>query len=156
VPEVKRLLAVVHSRAGTTKQLCDAAIRGAREATGSSVELVQLDAFEAGPEDVLLSSAILIATPARFGYMSGACKDFLERIYHPCLERTGGLPYCLLVKGDTDVDGAVQSVQKIVTGMRWRLVLPPMKVVGELSPQALGDAEELGATLAAGIETGIF
>lgn len=115
-----------------------------------------MDAFEAGPDDVLASDALLIATPARFGYMSGALKDFFERIYHPCLERLSRHPYALLVKGDTDVEGAVASVQKITTGLKWRLVLPAVKVVGPLTPEALAEAEELGATLSAGLEAGIF
>src|SRR5208283_1604397 len=102
-------------------------------------------------EDVLWADALLLATPAHFGYMSGALKDFFERIYHPCLERTTGLPYALIVKGDTDVDGAVASVQKIATGLRWHLVLPPVTVVGAITAGDLELAADLGATLAAGL-----
>lgn len=60
------------------------------------------------------------------------------------------------MKGDTDVDGAVSSVQRITTGLRWRLVLPPVTVVGDAGPADLERAAELGATLAAGLEAGIF
>jgi hypothetical protein len=88
--------------------------------------------------------------------MSGALKDFFERVYHPCLETTVGLPYALLVKGDTDVEGAVASVERIATGLRWRRVLPPVTVVGGAGPPDFERAAELGATLAAGIATGIF
>ena len=98
----------------------------------------------------------LLATPARFGSMSGALKDFFERIYHPCLERSRGLPYGLLVKGDTDVDGAVSSVERIVVGLGWRLALPVVAVVGEVTDADLDAAAELGAGLVAGIEAGIF
>ncbi len=137
-------------------RLCDAAVSGARRAGGSAVELRIASAFDAGPDDVAWCSGLLLATPARFGYMSGALKDFLERIYHPSLERALGLPYALVVKGDTDVDGARWSVERIVAGLRWRLVLPPLLVVGETTPTHREEAEELGATLAAGLDAGIF
>lgn len=88
--------------------------------------------------------------------MSGAIKDFFERIYHPCLDKTRGLPYALIVKGDTDVDGAVASVERIATGLTWRRVLPVLKVVGPVESEHREAAAELGASLAAGIEAGIF
>lgn len=151
-----RLLVVHHSGTGSTRRLCDAAVAGARAASGAAVETRVRPAFDAGPDDLSWSTGLLMATPARFGYMSGALKDFLERIYHPCLETSAGLPYGLIVKGDTDVDGAVESVTRIVAGMRWRRVLPPLTVVGPATPAHLEQATELGATLAAGLEAGIF
>ncbi len=147
---------VEHSRTGQTGQLCRTAIEAAREAVGDAMAIHVLGAFDAGPDDVLWSKGIMLATPARFGYMSGALKDFLERIYHPCLDATRGLPYALLVKGDTDVEGAVTSVERIVAGLGWRRVLPVLSVVGEIAPEHLEAAAELGGSLAAGLESGIF
>lgn len=153
-PAVRPLLVVAHTRSGSTGQLVDAAVASARHHSALTVD--RRDAFDAGPDDVLGAQAVLLATPARFGYMSGALKDFLERIYHLCLGTTVGLPYGLLVKGDTDVDGAVASVERIVAGMRWRQVLAPVRVVGPVTPAALASAADLGATLAAGVEAGVF
>jgi multimeric flavodoxin WrbA len=147
---------VQHSRTGQTKQLSDAAIEAARAAVGDTLAVQVLGAFDAGPEDVRRARGVLLATPARFGYMSGALKDFFERIYHPCLEHTRGLPYGLLVKGDTDVDGAVSSVERIVAGLGWRLALPVVAVVGDITAAEIDAAAELGGGLAAGIEAGIF
>jgi len=113
-------------------------------------------AFDAGPADVLAARGVILATPANFGYMSGALKDFFERIYHPCLDATAGLPYALVVKGDTDTAGAVASVERIVAGLRWRLALPALTVVGPVTQAALDAAAELGGTMAAGIDAGIF
>jgi multimeric flavodoxin WrbA len=149
-------LVVVHSRTGSTERLADAAVDAARRVPDAAVAVTVRDAFEADVPDVLGADAVLVATPARFGWMSGACKDFFERIYHPCLDRTIGLPYALVVKGDTDVDGAVASVERVATGLRWRLVLPPVTVVGELQPGDLEAAAELGATLCAGVDAGVF
>ena len=98
----------------------------------------------------------MLCTPANFGYMSGALKDFFERIYHPCLEHTAGLPYALVVKGDTDVDGAVASVDKIATGLRWRLLAAPVVVVGAVTGADRDAATELGATVAASLDAGII
>ena len=131
-------------------------MRAAGDAAGDEVELRVLGAFDAGPDDVAWADGILLVTPANFGYMSGALKDFFERIYHRCLETTVGLPYGLLVKGDTDVDGAVASVERITTGLRWRRVLPPVTVVGATGPDDVERATELGAALAAGMAAGIF
>lgn len=151
----KPLLVVVHSRSGSTAALAEAAVAAAA-AAAPDLPLRRLDAFDAGPGDVQGCAAALVATPARFGWMSGAMKDFFERIYHPCLEVTVGLPYALIVKGDTDVDGAVASVERIATGLRWRQVLAPVRVVGPVDDTALEAASELGAALAAGVDAGIF
>jgi multimeric flavodoxin WrbA len=155
----KNLCVIHHSRAGSTALLCDAAVAAAAAVTGTTegpVEVRRLGAFDAGPDDVLWADALLLATPDHFGYMSGALKDFFERVYRPCLERSAGLLYALIVKGDTDVDGAVASVQKIATGLRWRQVLPPLAVVGDITASDLEAAAELGGTLAAGLGEGIF
>jgi multimeric flavodoxin WrbA len=151
----KRLLVVYHSRSGGTAALCDAVITAA-ESAAEGVERRVLGAFDAGVDDVRWADALVLGTPANFGYMSGALKDFFERIYHPCLDHTAGLPYALFVKGDTDADGAVTSVERIVAGLRWRRVLPPLVVVGGLQPADLEQAAELGATMAAGLDAGIF
>jgi len=169
---VARLLVVFHSRSGGTRRLLDSALDGARMALGigdaaavttekptteeRTTELYVKHAFDAGAEDLGAAGAVLIASPANFGYMSGAMKDFFERVYHPCLEHTVGMPYTMIVKGDTDVDGAAASIERIATGMRWRLVLPPVLVVGDASAEQVDAAYELGASLAAGLDAGIY
>jgi NAD(P)H-dependent FMN reductase len=150
------LLVVFQSRSGGTQRLVDAAVSGARLASEDPECLVVKHAFDAVSEDVRTAGGLLIATPANFGYMSGAMKDFFERIYPSCLDLTVGKPYSMIVKGDTDVDGAAESVRRIATGMRWREVLPSLLVVGAISDFQLDEAQELGATLAAGIEAGIY
>jgi hypothetical protein len=156
---VKHLGVVHHSRTGSTWALCEKAVVAAGSVTDTAsgpVELRVAGAFDSGPDDVLWADALLLATPAHFGYMSGALKDFFERIYYACLEKTVALPYGLIVKGDTDVDGAVASVKKIAIGLRWNLVLPPVTVVGDVTDSDLEAAAELGATLAAGLGEEIF
>jgi multimeric flavodoxin WrbA len=151
----RHLLVVHHSRTGTTAALRDAVLEGAAT-VGAAVSVRSLGAFDAAAEDVWWAEAIVLCTPANFGYMSGALKDFFERIYHPCADRTAGLPYALVVKGDTDVDGAVASVERIVTGLKWRPVAPPVAVVGPVTEDARAAARDLGATVAASLDAGII
>jgi len=86
-------------------------------------------------------------------------KDFLERIY-PWFEevprRRPGLPYLLISKGASDGTGAVRDVTRILTGLRWKEALPPIVVTGSLTEDLLARVREQAATLAAGIEAGVF
>ncbi len=150
------LLVVYHSRSGGTQAMTDAVVAGATTDDVEGVEVRVQRAFDTGDDDVRWCDAIVIGTPENFGYMSGAVKDFFERIYYVLLEETRGLPYALFVKASTDGDGAVRSVEKIVTGLKWRQALPPVVVVGELRDEHLEQCHELGLTLAAGLEAGIF
>jgi multimeric flavodoxin WrbA len=152
----RHLLVVYQSRSGSTASLCEAVVAGATEAADDTVQRRVLTTWDAGPDDVRWAEAVILGTPANFGYMSGALKDFFERIYHPCLDASVGLPYGLFVKGDTDAEGAVASVERIVAGLRWRAVRPPLVVVGPLSEEHLAAASELGAVVAAGLDAGLY
>lgn len=157
VPEDRRhLLVISHSRSGSTQALTEAALAGASDPSIDGVELRSLGAFDADADDVRWAHGVILATPANFGYMSGALKDFFDRIYHRCLDHTRGLPYAVIVKGDTDVDGALAAVHRIVTGLGWREVASPLGVVGPVTPDDLAAATELGATIAAGLSLGMF
>ena len=150
----RHLLVVHHSRTGTTASLRDAVLAGVA-GVGGAVTVRALTTADAVAADVRWAEVVVLCSPARFGYMSGMLKDFLERIYHPCLDKTAGLPYAMVVKGDTDVDGAVASVERIVAGLRWRPLVPPVVVVGPLTAEGLDAAAELGATVAASLDAGI-
>jgi NAD(P)H-dependent FMN reductase len=154
----RRLLVVFHSRSGSTRVLVDDVVAGIDEADpdGDGVERRVVGAPEAGPDDVKWAEGLIIATPANFGYMSGLIKDFLERIYHPCLESTAGLPFGLVIKGDTDVDGALVSIRRIVAGLAWKEVVPPATVVGAITDAGRAACTELGATVAAGLLVGLY
>ena len=156
VGEPRCLLIVHHSHTGATAALLRGLVAGAAEGGGDLVRTNVVHAFDASPEAVLAAAGVILATPANFGYMSGALKDFFDRVYHPCLERTSGLPYALVVKGDSDTTGAVASVERIVAGLRWKAVAAPLVVTGVVSATQLGAAYELGATMAAGIGDNFF
>ena len=154
--ERKRLLIVYHSQSGSTRRMLDAVLRGAGDTAVEGVGCVVREALAATAEDVLAAQGILLGTPENFGYMSGALKVFFERIYYPCLEHTQGLPYGLFIRAGNDGRGALASVERIVTGLRWRRVAAPVILAGEFDPARLADCEELGLTMAAGLEAGVF
>jgi multimeric flavodoxin WrbA len=136
--------------------MTDAVVDGANDDAIEGVEVVRRGAFDATADDVRTCQALIIGTPENFGYMSGAIKDFFERIYYELLDKTPGLPYALFVKASTDGEGAVRSVERIVAGLKWKAVAPPIVVVGDVGPEHLEQCRELGATVAAGLEAGMF
>jgi len=152
----KRLLIVFHSRSGGTQALADAVIAGAHDDEITGVDVRVLGAFEATADDVRACDAVILGTAAHFGYMSGALKDLFDRVYLDLLEQTAGLPYALFVKASSDGDGAVRAVERIVTGLRWKAAVPPVVVTGDVTPADLERCTELGATMAASLEAGLF
>ncbi|WP_405238265.1 flavodoxin family protein [Lentisalinibacter orientalis] len=152
----KHLLIVYHSQSGTTERMAEAVIRGARHEEIDGVTVRVLGALEADADDVLWSDALILGTPENFGYMSGGLKVFLDRVYYPCLEKVEGKPYALFVRAGNDGTGAVTSVQRIVAGLALKEVQPPLVIAGEFDEARLDECEELGMTVAAGLEAGVF
>jgi hypothetical protein len=155
-PSPRRLLVVAHVPSPNTAQLRDAVLQGARSPEIGNVEVVDKRPLEAGPEDVLAAQAVILGTTENLGYMSGALKDFFDRIYYPCLERTQGLPYALYVRAGQDGTGTRRAVESIATGLRWRAVREPLICRGAFREEFVGQCEELGMAVAAGLEAGIF
>ena len=150
------VLVVSNCPSENTQKLQQAVVRGCRNEMFEEIELRACIPWDAGPEDVLWADGVILGTTENFGYMSGAIKDFLERIYYPCLEQTEGLPVALFVKGGLDGQGAKSSVERILTGLRWRFIQPPLVMKGDFRPEFLESCEHLGMTMCAGLETGIF
>lgn len=150
----KSLLIVAHAPSENTRTLFDAVRTGAEDAGGVTVHC--LSPFDTGPDEVLSADAIILGTPENLGYMSGALKDFFDRCYYPCLEKTQGLPYALFVRAGQDGTGTCRAVQSITTGLRWRAVQEPLVCRGTFDPKFIDQCRDLGAGMAAGLEAGIF
>jgi multimeric flavodoxin WrbA len=152
------LLVVWHPRPPSIAALRDAVLAGFADA-GSGLAVRSLAAPDAGEADVEAAAGTVIITPENFGMVSGLVKDFLERIY-PWFEevpdRRPGMPYLLIAKGGNDGTGAVRDVTRILTGLRWKQALPPLVVSGRVTDAHLAAAREQGATLAAGVDAGVF
>ncbi len=146
-----RLLVVHHTVSPPLDTLLQAALDGARTPEVDDVDVEAVPALRAGAIDVLDADGYLLGTPANLGSMAGALKHFFDTVYYPCLEATKGRPWALYVHGNSDVDGAIRDVERIVTGLGWKAAAPPLRVVGPPDRAATDGAWELGATLAATI-----
>ena len=152
----KHLLIVYHSQSGTTRTMADAVIKGAKNPDIDGVEVQVRDALEASADDVLWADGLLLGTPENFGYMSGAIKYFLDRIYYPCEDKIDGMPYALFVCAGNAGTGAIKSITRILKGLAIKQIQEPVLIVGDIDDSQLIECEELGMIMAAGLESGIF
>ena len=152
----KQLLIIAHAPSENTKSLLDSATRGARSVESDSVKISIRTPFEAEENDICGSQGIILLTTENLGYMSGALKDFFDRIYYPCLEKTQGLPYSLIIRAGYDGTGTVRAVETITNGLRWRKVQEPLTCRGKWQSDFNNQCKEYGAAMAAGLDLGIF
>ena len=152
----KKLLIVAHAPSANTQLLAEAALRGATHSDFDTVEVKLTQPLKTTADDVLDCDAILLGTTENFAYMSGAMKDFFDRIYYPCLEHTEALPYSIFIRAGIDGSGTKQAMEKIITGLRWKPVHETLILQGEYQSSFLQKVEELGMTMAAGLDAGIF
>src|SRR4051794_340571 len=163
---MKTLLIVFHSLTGGTRQMAQAAARGAQAQPDVCVRL--LPAVEAQPSDVLAADGYVFATPEMLAAISGLTKDFFDRTYYPALERINGRPYAILFCAGSDGQNAARQLTRIATGWRLRAVADPLIICTHAqTPEAiyaskvigsddLQRCEELGSALATALSMGIF
>ena len=152
----KRLLVVGHAPSVNTRRLFDAVVEGASSIEIENVEVMAYRPFDVQPEDVQAAQAVILGTTENLGYMSGALKDFFDRIYYPCLEHTQGMPYALYIRAGHDGTGTRRSIETIISGLGWRTVQEPLICRGDWNDEFVTQCQELGTAMAAGLEMGIF
>lgn len=153
---MKHLLIVYHSQTGKNQVMAEAVYRGTQNPDIDGVQTKLLRAREAGPEDLMWADAVILGTPENFGYMSGAMKDFLDRVYYPCEGKLEATPFALFIGTGNDGTMAALSIRRILNGLAFKEVHDPIIVVGDLTNTHISVLEELGGTLAAGLEIGVF
>ncbi|MBI3899296.1 MAG: flavodoxin family protein [Gammaproteobacteria bacterium] len=151
---MKKLLIVYHTQGVRTGELADAVLRGAREI--DDVETVMKHAFDTGVDDLTSASGVIFGTPENFGYMSGALKDFFDRVFYPAQGKIEGMPYAIFVAAGNDGTGAVNAIDRIVRGFPLKKVAEPVIAKEKTTSEDLARCVELGMTLAAGLSVGIF
>ncbi|MFT5220783.1 MAG: multimeric flavodoxin WrbA [Planctomycetota bacterium] len=154
--EPKHLLIVAHNPSPNTQKLVDATVRGANHEDIDGVEVRFIPPLQATPEDVLWADALILGTTENFGYMSGALKDFFDRIYYPCLEKTEAMPYAAYIRAGLDGTGTKIAIGKITSGLSWKPVQETMILHGDYRPEFEQQCEELGMLIAASLENGII
>jgi multimeric flavodoxin WrbA len=152
----KNLLIVAHAPSPNTARLLASIVRGATNPDITGVDIVAKNPFDTDTDDVMAAHGIILGTTENLGYMSGALKDFFDRIYYPCLEIKQGTPYALYVRAGHDGTGTRRGVEAIVTGLRWKAVQEPLIMRGDWHDEFIKPCEELGMAMAAGLEVGII
>ena len=153
---MKHLLLIYGGHAGgRTATLVAAVLQGIEQVQGD-VQCRAKPALEANADDLLWAHGLLIGTPEHFGYMSGAVKDFMDRTFYQVENQVDALPYALFVSAGNDGTGAVNSIERIALGFKWKRISEPLIVRGEPTPAYLQCCRELGQTMATGLEMGVF
>ena len=101
----KTLLMVAHCPSENTRKLWQAVSDGVASVDLEHTQFKALAPLDTQPEDVLKADAIILGTTENLGYMSGALKDFFDRVYYPCLEKTDALPFALYIRAGHDGTG---------------------------------------------------
>lgn len=152
----KHLLIVYHSQSGTTLRMAEAVIRGAGSSEVDNVDVRAKTALEADADDLIWADAFILGTPENFGYMSGALKYFLDRVFYPCENKINGKPWAMFVRAGNDGIGTIAAVRRILSGLAVKEIQEPVLIAGEFDESRLVECEELGLTVAAGLEAGVF
>ncbi len=152
----KNLLIVAHAPSGNTERMVDALLQGARAGSEGRVIARKQAALQTTAQDVLCADAIILFTPENLGYMSGALKDFFDRVYYPVLEQKQGLPCVVVIRAGHDGTGTQRAIDSILTGLRWKQVQEAMVCRGVWQDEFLQQCNELGQAMAAGLDSGIF
>jgi multimeric flavodoxin WrbA len=163
---VKTLLIVYHSLTGGTRQMAEAAMRGACSEPEVATRL--LTAAEADGGDLLTADGYIFAAPENLAALAGRMKDFFDRAYYVALDRINGRPYAALICAGSDGHNASRQIVRITTGWRLRPIAPPLIVCThaqtseailaekQIPGAELDRCEELGAAFTAGLAAGIF
>jgi len=163
---MQQLLVIHHAPTHNVQQLLEAALRGANHPDIEGVEVTSVPAlaWARGEQDETViqeADGYLFITPANFGYMSGALKHVFDSTFlkiggslsaDGSASDSGGQArrrlYGLIVHGRYDTTGAVRSVEGIVGGLGWRRGGEILEALGDVTPEHLEAAEDLGATVA--------
>ncbi len=150
----KSILVIYHSQGGTMELMAHRLARGA--ANEKNVAIMLKKAVDASLDDLLNCNGLAIGSPEYFGTMAGMIKDFFDRTYEAAQDKTIGLPYVVFVCAGNDGRGALSQIERIAAGYKWEKVQEHIRIVGSPTEQDLVGLEELGQTLAAGVDFGIF
>ena len=151
----KSILFIHHSPSENTKKL-STLVENKIDTITSDVNLKTLKMIEANTSSFKEIDGLIIGTIENFGYMSGLTKDFFDRCYDDLKDKTEGLPIIYYVRAGLDGEGCKVALNKILIGLRWRQVLPPLILKGSWQEDYLKQLEKFVLTFAGGIELGIY
>ncbi len=153
---MKKIALIAHAPSENTQRMAQAVVRGCQHPELEEVQCQWVPPLQANAEQVKNCHGIILGTTENLGYMSGALKDFFDRIYYPCLESCQGKPVALYIRAGHDGTGTERAINSICSGLKWRFVLPTTLCQGQWQDNFIEQCETLGTTFAAGLDSGIF
>jgi hypothetical protein len=167
----RRLLLVWWSNTGGTRALFESAQTGAQWAARDAMHPIRVEGVRcdaATPEMFLQADAFVLACPECLGSVAGPMKTLLDQCYYPLLGQIAGRAWSALICAGSDGEGALRLLRRVALGWGLRETVPALRVLsGEQTPEAilaptrvlpqdLARAHELGATMVAGLDLGLW
>ncbi|HOW55276.1 MAG TPA: NAD(P)H-dependent oxidoreductase [Syntrophorhabdaceae bacterium] len=151
-----KILIVFHSQTGNTRRLAEAVASGVSGTEKAEGDLKR--AIDATAQDVRRCDAVVLCSPEYFGYMAGAIKDFFDRTYEELKDDAQSLkkPYAVVICAGNDGTGALNHIERLCKGYRFKRVQHPVICKGPVTKEVLAKCYELGRTIAEGVKLGIF
>lgn len=150
------ILVLYHSQTGNTEQMAKTVAQGVDSIEGCHAVLKR--ASQADLEDLATCDGVAFGSPENFGYMSGMLKDFFDRTYVQAQEHKEIFkkPYVVFISAGNDGTGALSSIERILLGYQLKKVFEPIIARDGVNEEDLASCLELGQTIAAGCEVGIY
>lgn len=152
----KTLLFIAHTPSPNLQKLAMAFVEGAHAAQCRNVTLIHSEPLRSDAMELKQAAAVVLLTPENLGYMSGALKDWFDRVYYPCLESQQGLPCVAMIRAQHDGTGTCNALETITTGLRWRWVQEPLVFKGDWQDEWMKVAHDLGMAITVGLNEGII
>jgi len=151
-----RILVIYHTQTGNTQKMAQAVASGAASIENSIVDLRL--AGDASLEDLIACDGIAIGSPEYFGYMAGMIKDFFDRTYEKVRDnpKVFRKPYVLFISAGNDGRGARDQIERICIGYPFKKVYDSLISRGDIDDEILRQCHEMGQTIAAGCDLGIY
>jgi multimeric flavodoxin WrbA len=150
------ILVLFHSQTGNTERMAEAVAHGV-DAVENAHALFKR-AIDTMSQDLKNCNALVVCSPEYFGYMAGAIKDFFDRTYEELKDDPGiwKKPYCIVISAENDGTFALNHIERICRGYRFKKVQNPIICQGPATEEILAKCFELGSTIAEGVNAGIF
>lgn len=150
------ILVVFHSQSGNTEKMADAVARGVN--TVENAKALYRKAIDTTVGDLKNCNAVVICSPEYFGYMAGGIKDLFDRTYEKLKDDPGvwKKPYCVVISAGNDGTFALNHIERICKGYRFKKIQNPVICKGQVTDVILAKCFELGMTVAEGVNAGIF
>ncbi len=150
------ILIIYHSQSGNTKMMAESVASGARNV--ANVEVNLREARLATIDDLRDCDGIIVGSPEYFGYMAGMIKDFFDRTYETACANISKFrkPYCVFISAGNDGRNTEVQIERIIKGFPFKKVYKTIISRGEVKKSILDQCFEMGETLAAGCDLGIY